>query len=91
MHDLSHLSDVTNFQTVLNHLAHDPEITAAINVGEQDLGEVATAFWKGDLQFVESLFLEKKITETHTHPMNAVDVIYLPPFYLFKDRGIKYE
>lgn len=91
MAELSHLQDVTCFDTVLRHLANDPEITAAINVGEQDLGEVATAFWKGDLQFVESLFMEKKITEAHVHPMNAVDVIYLPPFYLFKDRGIKYE
>ncbi|HRI60118.1 MAG TPA: hypothetical protein PK228_10355 [Saprospiraceae bacterium] len=91
MAELSHLSDVTCFDTVLRHLANNPEIIAAINVHEQDLGEVATAFWKDDLQLVESLFLEKKITETHTHPMNAVDVIYLPPFYLFKDRGIKYE
>jgi len=91
MHDLSHLSDVTNFQTVLNHLAHDPEITGIINVGQEDLGQVATAFWKGDLKFVELLFLEKRITNQPTDPGNAVDVIYLPPFYLFKDRGIKYK
>lgn len=91
MAELSHLSDVTNFQTVLNHLAHDPEITGIVNVGSEDLGEVATAFWKGDMKFVEPLFLENRITNQPVDPGNAVDVIYLPPFYLFKDRGVKYE
>lgn len=90
MAELSKLIDVTNFDTVLRHLANDPEIQAAINVGSEDLGEVADAFWKGDLPQVEKWFAEKKITETHTHPDNAVDVVYLPPFYLFKDRGVKY-
>ena len=91
MAELSHFSDVTNYQTVLNHLASDPQITGVVNVGEQDLGEVATAFWKGDIEFVDKLITDGKITKIGTSPQNAVDVIYLPPFYLFKDRGVKYE
>lgn len=89
--DLGHLSDVTSFKTVLRHLEHDPEITGIINVGNEDLGRVAAMFVNGSVEDVEPLFIERRITSTPTSPENAVDVIYLPPFYLFKDRGVVFS
>lgn len=86
--DLGHLSDVTAFKTVLHHLEHNPEIDGIINVGDEDLGKVAAMFVNGSVEEIEPLFIEKRLTNKQVSPENAVDVIYLPPFYLFKDRGV---
>jgi len=91
MTDLSHLSDVTGFQTVINHLERDPEITGIINVLDQDLAKVAGIMYDGDTAAFAELMTSGKINSRPTNPKNAVDVIYLPPFYVFKDRGVIFQ
>lgn len=91
MKDLSDLIDVTRFQTVLNHLKNNPEIEMIVNVGNEDLAYVAGIMECGDVKAFEALYKAGKISGDHVPSTNAVDVIMLPPAYVFKDRGVRYS
>ena len=93
--DMEDMIDLTRFQTVLNHLANDPDITGAINILDEDLASIGTLFVNGDVKEIEKMCVEGRILaitlSKPIDPSNAVDVLYLPPFYLFKDRGYEYK
>lgn len=83
-HEMQNLIDVTGFKTVEKHLARDPQITGILNVGDQDLAEVARICVVGDTKAFEALYTEGKISAAPIDSGTAVEVIYLPPLYLFK-------
>jgi len=86
------LIDVTKFQTVINYVNNpSSEISQFINVGEEDLAEIAYLCIFGGLTKFKELWRAKKISVKPTNPFNAVEVIYLPPYYLFNDLQKLYE
>lgn len=91
MTNLSHCIDVTRFQTVLDHLKNDNQITGFINVEDQDLATVGAYCVDGDIENFSALIKEGKISKRPVPANNAVDVLYLPPFYVFKDRKTVYQ
>lgn len=89
-HEMQNLIDVTGFKTVIKHLNQDPKITGVLNVGDQDLAEVARICVVGDTAAFESLYKEGKISAALIPEDMAVEVIYLPPLYLFKSMNKPY-
>ena len=92
--------DPTSFKTLLRHLQNDPEISSIIQVFDDlDLAVAGEEFKKENgLSRIEAWMKEGKINVyadcnigrnknvAEVSPIQAVDCLYLPPFYLFKDR-----
>jgi hypothetical protein len=77
--------DVTKYDTVLKHVATDPNIEFAINVEDCDLAEIGALAVNGDMKAYVKLLNEEKLSIRQLDKNAAVDVLYLPPIYFYKD------
>lgn len=99
--------DATGFKTLIGHLQNNPDIHTIIQVFDADLAEVGEAFKEEtNIEQVQELFAEKiigiyafnkggGINRNNIIPevslTQAVDCLYLPPYYLFKDLKKEWE
>lgn len=96
------LIDVTSMYRILNELDEQKEITAVIDVRDEQLATITDMAIQTDLpndqgELVIEMLKDGRLkvfthsSQNYIPPMNAVHCVRLPPIYYVKDLKKKYE